>query len=1278
MKVFNQSFFIYILFFQLKGILSEYFENNTMVSILSQQGSIIDITDYHNLYLLITTEKNIYIDMPPNKTSETTSKIINITAAATYNTNYILLACTGDYLLSKINIYTGEEISLVNYSNLNLSIENLNYTCSISILNNNVYIGINQILDNYLKYNVIKINLTKKNENNEAILDGQIILYNINLNLTNFENLIYPRLLSCEIISRINNLENPRLVCGYFTYNISNNKYIYYASILNENFTGFLNVKQIEISSTLSALRLQKINSTFVRYLMQKKSFEIYLDNYYNIKIVGNAKRNKFLYSFTSAANTFYYHNQYIFSANPSGKTIFYLFMKSNISESYIRFTERKKIINNCMGYYDEINDKLEIIYQYANIIKYFLVKNINSLFHFQCKTKIIETLSNESIFFNVSELITYPLEHKKLYNAALVKYLSTSKQDYSYTNCKIKFNESSQILSGSTNLNNWMTFYFYFYGGNLEDISNIYFIIPTCLVNIRVCAFKCGSCSQDYYKCDPDTCKMNFTMLRNSNDTDCYPNDQNIPNYIYNNITEYYEECYSSCKFCSKQKTLSSNLNHNCLTCNDGYLKSYEYMGNCYLINNLNNNSETKKIVNNQLDKKYTIRDFCHNKYIIASTGECVSECPIKTVFHTFKYLYINFTEQKTSPLKKMFSLTIENIPKFKFGNLCYEKCPNFTSIDNNANLCKCKFGWQQNSTTKEIICYDNKEYCLYRDYFYHEDTKECVLYGCRDEYYQFNFECYKNNCPNNTEQISSASNKCETILNYCYIDKYFKTHCSNQIFNEYKLRYKDTKIYFKSCNESLYFFGKKTYLYQNICYDICPEATINNDIDDKCECKYYKIYLNDEKTEYECLKESEKCEDKNKISIKDINICIDNLQKCLNENHKIFNNECYHECPENTEQIKDNISICICKHYYYLNQNNLLICFSSNEICDINDYPLKKYNSRECFKTNEECIQRGFYIFNNLCYNNCPNNTEDKNNDNICLCSYNYFNNSNLLTCFNEEDNCTSKGYSYINMETKECFNTKGECIEKGYAYINIEIKECFYTKEECIEKGFKIFNNECYDECPLNSEDKNNNSICECTYHFYKNNGILQCLNKNEIYENESDIKNNDNKEYVKELNDLKNIECPNDYPFYNLKDHSCIETCNSLDFFNSICKIINNNIENKDKMIKNLQNDLSNGNILSIINEEKQDLMIKEDHTVYVLTTSENEKNNKNDNVSTILLGECENKLREYYNMSDNDPLFIFKIEDYEEGLLIPIIEYEVYNLNEKGKLDMNIC
>ena len=51
-------------------------------------------------------------------------------------------------------------------------------------------------------------------------------------------------------------------------------------------------------------------------------------------------------------------------------------------------------------------------------------------------------------------------------------------------------------------------------------------------------------------------------------------------------------------------------------------------------------------------------------------------------------------------------------------------------------------------------------------------------------------------------------------------------------------------------------------------------------------------------------------------------------------------------------------------------------------------------------------------------------------------------------------------------------------------------METQECLKTKEDCIERGYKIFNKECYDECPLNSEDKNNDHICECSYYFYNN--------------------------------------------------------------------------------------------------------------------------------------------------------------------------------------------
>ena len=44
----------------------------------------------------------------------------------------------------------------------------------------------------------------------------------------------------------------------------------------------------------------------------------------------------------------------------------------------------------------------------------------------------------------------------------------------------------------------------------------------------------------------------------------------------------------------------------------------------------------------------------------------------------------------------------------------------------------------------------------------------------------------------------------------------------------------------------------------------------------------------------------------------------------------------------------------------------------------------------------------------------------------------------------------------------------------------------------------------------------------------------------------------------------------------------------------------------------------------------------------------------------------------------YNINENETLLILKIDYFEEGLLIPIIEYEVYNSNTKEKLDLIYC
>ena len=70
---------------------------------------------------------------------------------------------------------------------------------------------------------------------------------------------------------------------------------------------------------------------------------------------------------------------------------------------------------------------------------------------------------------------------------------------------------------------------------------------------------------------------------------------------------------------------------------------------------------------------------------------------------------------------------------------------------------------------------------------------------------------------------------------------------------------------------------------------------------------------------------------------------------------------------------------------------------------------------------------------------------------------------------------------------------------------------------------------------------------------------------------------------------------------------------------------------------------------------------------------------NEKNNINK--TTINLGKCETLLRKKYNLyNKNDQFYILKIDVNEEGIKIPIIEYEIYYKNGENlqKLSISEC
>ena len=87
----------------------------------------------------------------------------------------------------------------------------------------------------------------------------------------------------------------------------------------------------------------------------------------------------------------------------------------------------------------------------------------------------------------------------------------------------------------------------------------------------------------------------------------------------------------------------------------------------------------------------------------------------------------------------------------------------------------------------------------------------------------------------------------------------------------------------------------------------------------------------------------------------------------------------------------------------------------------------------------------------------------------------------------------------------------------------------------------------------------------------------------------------------------------------------------------------------------------------------------DIIINVGSVNYTITTTNNQKNNDNIHLSKIYIGKCEDKLKQEYNISKNDSLYILKVDFIIEK--IHKVEYEVYYPffpNNLTQLNLSVC
>ena len=187
------------------------------------------------------------------------------------------------------------------------------------------------------------------------------------------------------------------------------------------------------------------------------------------------------------------------------------------------------------------------------------------------------------------------------------------------------------------------------------------------------------------------------------------------------------------------------------------------------------------------------------------------------------------------------------------------------------------------------------------------------------------------------------------------------------------------------------------------------------------------------------------------------------------------------------------------------------------------------------------------------------------------------------------------------------------------------------------------------------------------------------------KNYILINDCNFKSIPNENYIN-ISIFENSSIYDNYSFIdeiNFDNSSDNNKYSTIEYFQNIFKMnINNTKLSGDGILGNIRNEIKEGNlndlIKNYIEEKKQDLFYKYNNIMYQITNTFNQIYNQYNNMSTINLGECENELRAIYNIDNNLSLILLKVEYFEEGLKIPIIEYEVYHPITNEKLNLTIC
>ena len=558
------------------------------------------------------------------------------------------------------------------------------------------------------------------------------------------------------------------------------------------------------------------------------------------------------------------------------------------------------------------------------------------------------------------------------------------------------------------------------------------------------------------------------------------------------------------------------------------------------------------------------------------------------------------NFVTSSAIKMEKMFmgciSLTSINISNFDTSlvtkiNDMFNGCESLISLDfSNINLSSIK---NIDDMNKMFDNCKNLEYVNIKNYQPSNNF---------ESYYLFS------DSPKNLVVCT----KDETLVNIIKAHEYNVVNCEDDWYN-YRNIIDNENNCIESCTKTSY-----KYEYRKKCYQSCLNRTYNNNY--ICE---------------DCHPDCKECEGPFTINNS-------NCLSCLSQDKYLYFGNCISKCPRNAYYLNETINqkICECEleqcricSLESLNKNLCISCNTENGYYPIYDNFNINNNNRylNCSKSPE-----GYYFDDEssvykLCYSTCKScnkpGTETKHNCTECKINYQLeINYDAYKNCY---DNCSYYKY-FDKVKSKYYCSINLEC-PSNYNKLIEEKRECV---SNCTENEYYKyeFRKRCYKDCPINSLFRGNNT--ELDY-------------------------------FSLDINYLCKPICNKTNPFELIYTQECVENCPIINIIDKTCifnypSIIKEDKENKTHeeiiakacniMLKNIEKDMTSNSFNTSCLENGIHYVVEFEQMTVTLTTVANQSRGKNNtNVTIINLGECETLLRESYNITTEEILFMKKIE-----------------------------